>query len=410
MRLTLRASAKINLDLRIGARRPDGYHDLSDGASDARPARHGDARVAARPVRARRRPVADAARPEQPGVARRRRRCGRRRASRAMRAVSASGSSNAFRRRPVWAVAAAMRRPRWSALSRVWRLRLPLADLMPVAATLGSDVPFFLVGGTALGLGRGEQVQPLANRPRRHVVLVLPGFGVSTADAYRWLAEDRAGAARTRTPDSGTAGPWTPRGVNDLERPGRTAAPSHRRDPAALDQGRRGAWRGCRAADRPSSGCFRASRAARRAAAGLARVGHRVVRDQDTPAKSGRKSAPGLTGRRSGGLSPPPQIVYNQGFARPWLDRSGGRTHPTVSVETHESRRVSAGSAQVSMGRGQAVRRGTLNPVFEGSNPSAPTNTRGSGSSGSGSGFFGFVGFVGCLRSLVLQVLSGVRG
>ena len=124
-------------------------------------------------------------------------------------------------------------------LNQLWRLRLPLADLMTLAATLGSDVPFFLVGGTARGLGRGEQVQPLVNRPRRHVVLVLPDFGVSTADAYRWLAEDR-------TPDPGTAGlrhtghpaPAPRRHGKRLGAAGRTATPRHRRDPGAFDQGR----------------------------------------------------------------------------------------------------------------------------------------------------------------------------
>ena len=126
-------------------------------------------------------------------------------------------------------------------LCRVWRFRLTLADLMPVAATLGSDVPFFLVGGTALGLGRGERLYPLANLPRRHVVMVLPDFGVSTPDAYRWLAEDRASQARTADPPD--PAPWTLRPGRLAKRPrgpGRAAPPRDRRHPAAPGCGRRG--------------------------------------------------------------------------------------------------------------------------------------------------------------------------
>ncbi len=53
-------------------------------------------------------------------------------------------------------------------LLRAWKLRIPEGDLAAIAARLGSDVPYFLVGGTALGLGRGEEVYPL-DRPASHV-------------------------------------------------------------------------------------------------------------------------------------------------------------------------------------------------------------------------------------------------
>jgi len=57
-----------------------------------------------------------------------------------------------------------------------------------IAAELGSDVPFFLFGGRALGVGRGEEIYPLPDVPKRSVVVVSPaGIGVSTPDAYRWL-------------------------------------------------------------------------------------------------------------------------------------------------------------------------------------------------------------------------------
>ena len=78
-----------------------------------------------------------------------------------------------------------MRLPRCSALRRLWKLRVPDEQIHALAARLGSDVPFFLVGGTALGLGRGEEVYPLENLPRYWVVLVFPPFGVATKDAYR---------------------------------------------------------------------------------------------------------------------------------------------------------------------------------------------------------------------------------
>ena len=62
------------------------------------------------------------------------------------------------------------------ALNALWRLRLSPDDLHGVAATLGSDVPFFLVGGTALGLGRGEQLYALPDVTPSSIVLVQPPF------------------------------------------------------------------------------------------------------------------------------------------------------------------------------------------------------------------------------------------
>ena len=71
------------------------------------------------------------------------------------------------------------------ALSRLWG-GAPLPLLREVAAGLGADVPFFLSGGTALGLGRGEEIYPLVDLPSHAVVIVRPPFGVSTAEAYAW--------------------------------------------------------------------------------------------------------------------------------------------------------------------------------------------------------------------------------
>jgi 4-diphosphocytidyl-2-C-methyl-D-erythritol kinase len=274
MRLTLRASAKINLDLRVGARRPDGYHelhtilqtiDLHDTVT----------------VESRRGPWALEGDPavmplDHTNLV-------WRAAAALWRAAGKSGEPHGVRVRvtkriPAQAglgggssdAAAAM-----VGLSRAWRLRLSPREIISVAATVGSDVPFFLIGGTALGLGRGEHVYPLVNRPRRHVVLVLPRFGVSTADAYGWLADQR---------DQDT-GPWTldPDGCrNDLE------APVERRHPAIGAIRRRLTKAGAELARMSGSGSavfglFSAQRAASAAAAGLARDGHRVVLTRTRP-------------------------------------------------------------------------------------------------------------------------------
>jgi 4-diphosphocytidyl-2-C-methyl-D-erythritol kinase len=71
-------------------------------------------------------------------------------------------------------------------LNRLWRLRWPLGRLDEVAATLGSDVPFFLRGGAALASGRGEKVEPLRGRSMA-LVLVNPRFPSSTAEMYSRL-------------------------------------------------------------------------------------------------------------------------------------------------------------------------------------------------------------------------------
>lgn len=73
------------------------------------------------------------------------------------------------------------------ALPALARKRVPLERLLELASQLGSDVPFFLLGGTALGLGRGTEVYPVPDLPPHPAILVCPGVHVSTADAYRAL-------------------------------------------------------------------------------------------------------------------------------------------------------------------------------------------------------------------------------
>ena len=66
-------------------------------------------------------------------------------------------------------------------------LGLPQATLLRLAAGLGSDVPLFLLGGTVLGLDRGERVFPLRALPLEPMVLVHPGLHVPTPSVYRAL-------------------------------------------------------------------------------------------------------------------------------------------------------------------------------------------------------------------------------
>jgi 4-diphosphocytidyl-2-C-methyl-D-erythritol kinase len=77
------------------------------------------------------------------------------------------------------------------ALNELFGQPLDHAALHKLAAQLGSDVPFFLQTGPALGVGRGEQIQTLAPFPAltgAAILLIHPGFGVATAWAYQNLA------------------------------------------------------------------------------------------------------------------------------------------------------------------------------------------------------------------------------
>jgi len=73
-------------------------------------------------------------------------------------------------------------------LCRLWGVSIDMALLLPIAVELGSDVPFFLTGGTALGTGRGEMIEPLTDKTAAEMLLVSPDASVSTTDAFRGLA------------------------------------------------------------------------------------------------------------------------------------------------------------------------------------------------------------------------------
>jgi 4-diphosphocytidyl-2-C-methyl-D-erythritol kinase len=109
------------------------------------------------------------------------------------------------------------------ALTKAWRISARPSQLTDIAASIGADVPFFLSGGTALGLGRGDEVYPLADLPRHWIVLLTPGFGVSSAEAYGWYdaERDRGRGSVAREPQH-VPGPWPSRAaqmINDLEAP-----------------------------------------------------------------------------------------------------------------------------------------------------------------------------------------------
>jgi 4-diphosphocytidyl-2-C-methyl-D-erythritol kinase len=72
-------------------------------------------------------------------------------------------------------------------LDRLWQLGLGPSGLYETARRVGADVPFFLLGGTALGVARGDEVYPLRRQVRSHVVIASPARPVSTAAVFRRL-------------------------------------------------------------------------------------------------------------------------------------------------------------------------------------------------------------------------------
>jgi 4-diphosphocytidyl-2-C-methyl-D-erythritol kinase len=115
-------------------------------------------------------------------------------------------------------------------LDRLWGGRLGRAGLHPLARQLGADVPFFLCGGTALGLGRGDEVYPLRRQVRGYVVLVAPGKAIQTVRVF-----ERHAARLTARENSNTIFRFVSRDLegedafallaNDLERAALEEAP-----------------------------------------------------------------------------------------------------------------------------------------------------------------------------------------
>ncbi len=219
-RLRLRAMAKINLSLRVLGTRPDGFHDVRTTLQSI--ALHDVLTLtpASGPM------TITCDTPECPpdesnlvwrAAERLWRADGRRgrmtgvhidlRKGIPMQAGLGGGSSDA---------AAALR-----GLPAVWGTRVDAARVLEIARGIGADVAFFLEGGTSLGVDRGDILYPLVDQPKAWVVLVKPGFGVSTTDAYRWWDADRVSnrvADRANT-DRRTPPLAIPERANDLQSP-----------------------------------------------------------------------------------------------------------------------------------------------------------------------------------------------
>jgi len=115
-------------------------------------------------------------------------------------------------------------------LNQLWGLNWPTDRLLPLAARLGSDVAFFLYGGSAVISGRGEQVRPVPLDWAGWIVLLLPGVGVSTAEVYARWGADRSGpsAPLTATAQGLSAVSWMEQGYNMLEAPAFQVRPALR--------------------------------------------------------------------------------------------------------------------------------------------------------------------------------------
>jgi 4-diphosphocytidyl-2-C-methyl-D-erythritol kinase len=78
-----------------------------------------------------------------------------------------------------------------AALLRLSGKRIVAERLLSIASSLGADVPFFLRGGRALGIGRGDEIYPLPDEKRRIVLVVSPrDIAVPTKHAYQWLSAE----------------------------------------------------------------------------------------------------------------------------------------------------------------------------------------------------------------------------
>lgn len=232
MRITVAAPAKVNLHLRVGGPEPSGFHSLDTTfaalqLADSVVVRPGTVREPVLDV-AYARPLVEA--PDMgPPVENLAVRAARAFAERA--GLETGPEIRLVKRIPAGAglgggstdAAAVLR-----AMSRLYPGALEADDIMELGATLGSDVPFFVLGAPcAQGTGRGERLAALAPLPARPVVVVIPDFPVATSAAFRWLDGDReaAGAAAPTVPGQPSHGrelSWNAvadEAVNDFEAP-----------------------------------------------------------------------------------------------------------------------------------------------------------------------------------------------
>jgi 4-diphosphocytidyl-2-C-methyl-D-erythritol kinase len=202
MTVTVRSFAKVNLGLRIGGVRTDGFHELLTVYQTI--ALHDVIRVSV--GRGGRRGSQIEIQCADPRVPRDESNTCFRIVERAMAALRAKGRVviEIEKRLPVQggmggassnAVATLI------GLERALKKTLPPAERLRIAAEVGSDLPLFLVGGTVLGVGRGEQVYPLPDLPAMACVVVTPEMGVSTPKAFaEWDRLSGAGLCGAGTP------------------------------------------------------------------------------------------------------------------------------------------------------------------------------------------------------------------
>jgi 4-diphosphocytidyl-2-C-methyl-D-erythritol kinase len=196
MTVTVRSFAKINLGLSIGGLRPDGFHDLRTVYQTI--ALHDTIRVQAG------RGTGIEILCDNPRVPTDQTNTCYRIAERALAVVRARGrvTITIEKRLPVQgglgagsgnAVATLL------ALERALRKKLTGGERLRIAAEVGSDLPLFLLGGTVLGVGRGEEVYPLQDLPPFCCVVAIPEIGVSTAGAFADWDVMAKGAAELRS-------------------------------------------------------------------------------------------------------------------------------------------------------------------------------------------------------------------
>jgi 4-diphosphocytidyl-2-C-methyl-D-erythritol kinase len=183
MTIAVRSFAKINLGLYIGAARADGYHDLRTVYQTI--ALHDVIRVSV----GRGRGIEILCTNKDPRVPLDSSNTCYRMAERVMDELGAQSRVRIEieKRLPVQGglgAASSNAVATMVALERVVKKKLSGPARLRIAAEIGSDLPLFLVGGTTLGVGRGEEVYPLPDLPAVAMVVVTPEVGVSTAQAF----------------------------------------------------------------------------------------------------------------------------------------------------------------------------------------------------------------------------------
>lgn len=200
MTVTVRSFAKINLGLSIGAVRPDGFHELLTVYQTI--GLHDVIRVSVE------RGSGIEIRCADPRVPRDSSNTCYRIVERVMTALQAKGRVvvGIEKRLPVQGGlggASANAVATLLALEKALRKSLSAEQRLQIAAAVGSDLPLFLVGGTVLGMGRGEQVYPLPDFPAIACVVVTPEIGVSTPKAFaEWDRRQELKPSSKEDPDA----------------------------------------------------------------------------------------------------------------------------------------------------------------------------------------------------------------